>query len=497
MDLIKKFLYLLRLSPQKISAKNRLTFLFSDVIIFGTANAINKSMALITLPLIARSMSPSQYGSYELAMSIAIFASIFLMYGQDSAVSRLFYDAETNHDRQITISSSVSLQLAVILILAPIFWYFLSKFLSHELFPDHREIVIIIIVVQASFLMLMNFSLNVLRWSYERGGYLLVSLGFSIFQGSLIVGLFFNEKISILSLLYMFTFTTIAGAALGFFFIRKWLVLPSVLVYYKELIGYAIPTGTVAVAVVLLPIIERIFVAEKFGLYTLGLYAIALKASMILAMFQVAFQSAWGPFAISTFKKEKSEIVFNQIAVIFSSIFCFLLMIIALFAQPLILFLAGDNFLEAETLVVPICLCLCIGGIGSILQLGIGIAKKPKFLMISHFFGMVVTLLLLFPLSHTFGLSGVPFAVLIGTIIRVLVASYFAQRLFPINWDYRKITVFVVFSMLALLIANLLLGHAGLFFYRATCCFSALTFLTVSILQVRKFSMNNRRLVSS
>ena len=81
-------------SPANLIPLDRFKFLVKDTIIFGIAQGVSRSFALITFPLLSRNLTVMEYGTLDFFLTLSGFITILLIFGQDSAVARFFYDTE-------------------------------------------------------------------------------------------------------------------------------------------------------------------------------------------------------------------------------------------------------------------------------------------------------------------------------------------------------------------------------------------------------------------
>ena len=102
--------------------------------------------------------------------------------------------------------------------------------------------------------------------------------------------------------------------------------------FITSLLVYGMPFGIVCIISVLVPILERIFVQSYVGDYELGLYSVAVKISLCLAIFAQAFHTAWGPFSLKNFNIINSDKIFNFILFVFSTMLSLLVIIITFFS---------------------------------------------------------------------------------------------------------------------------------------------------------------------
>ena len=91
-------------SPANLKLKGRLAFLLKDSALYGGAAAISKAFALITFPILARHFSISDYGKIDFFLVLSNLFTVFIIFGQDTAVARYFYEHENVSERKQIIS---------------------------------------------------------------------------------------------------------------------------------------------------------------------------------------------------------------------------------------------------------------------------------------------------------------------------------------------------------------------------------------------------------
>jgi O-antigen/teichoic acid export membrane protein len=143
---------------------------------------------------------------------------------------------------------------------------------------------------------------------------------------------------------------------------------------------------------------------------------------------------------------------------------------LTLVAQPLIVLLATDRYMKAVVVVFPLAMGLALQATSWITQLGIGISKRSHLSLYAYVVAILVTLAGILLLTPFFGLLGVGLGVLSGQIAKAVVASWLAQRAYPLPWQYVQVVLLMILTMvsgfaslwvgehLGMLVGNLLLG---------------------------------------
>lgn len=426
-------------TPADLTQRGRLGFLLKDSAIYGIAAALSKAFALVTFPLIARHFSVAEFGVLDYFIVLAGFLVTFFIFGQDSAVARFFYEHQETELRKQLISQSLLFQLAGLALFLPVFWLYAEWLASFLIEVPDCVFLLKIVLLQLPFLLLINFSQNILKWTFARVRFLIMSVGFATVQASLLVVAVVVLDVRVQGVLLVTLISSSIFGILGLLFVRKWLTFPTDIKRLREMIPYALPYGLICMVATLLPTLERSLTNSQLGADDLGLYAAATKIAMLIGLLVTAFQTAWGPFSLSLHKESDSFQTYNYVFKLFALGMCVSALVLTLLAQPLIHLLATDRYSGATVVVFPLVLGLAIQGTSWITEIGIGISKQSHLNLYAYAIAVAATLggILLF--APTFGLLGVGLGVLIGHMSKAFVASLLAQRAYPLPWPYASV----------------------------------------------------------
>lgn len=431
-----------------LSQRKRLQFLFKDSALYGGAAAISKAFALITFPLLARHFSVAEYGVVDFFLVLASLLGVLFIFGQDSAVARYFYEHEETKERRQLISQSLLFQLGGIVIFLPLLWLaagWLSQFLIEG---QHVEWLFKLVLLQLPFLILINFAQNILKWTFARAKFLTMSLGFTIVQASLLVFAVLVLDVGVQGILVVCLCTGVVFGGLGLFFVRGWLTVPRGFVRLREMLPFAVPYGLICVAGAFVPTMERSLTNQLLGSTDLGLYAAGTKIAMLIGLVVNAFQTAWGPFSLSLYKQADAAQTYNWVLKMFALGMCVLVFVLSIIAQPVIHLLASDRYAGAAAVVFPLAMSLAIQATSWITEIGIAISKRSHLHLYAYAIYVASTFGGIVLLAPVFGLQGVAFGVLVGSLARALVSSWLAQRAYPLPWHYGSVFAVFLFTLL-------------------------------------------------
>lgn len=444
-------------SPSNLSIKNRLAFLMKDTAIYGGAAAFSKAFALITFPVLARYFSVEDYGLIDYFNVLTALASTFFVIGQDSAVARYFYEYEDTEQRRQVISQSIFFQLGMLIILIPLLWVFVD-FIAIRIIDSANSVILLkLILLRIPFMVMINFSQNLLKWTFKRTHFLIISIGSVIVNVGLILIAIFYIKIDVTGVFIVSLISSAIFGLLGIWFIRKWLIIPLKFYYLKRLLKYGIPLGFIGVMASFVPAVERNFVTKILGNYDLGLYAAGTKIALLVMLVVQAFQMSWGPFSLAIYKQSDAAITYNWILKIFTIVMCVFVLLLTSIANPVIVLLASDDYSGASIVVFPIAMGLVIKAISWITEVGISLSKKSYLNFYGQFAYLLVTILAIYLLAPVLGLLGVAFGVMIGHTVNAVIASSLAQRAYVLPWAYK--------STFSVILLTILLGVFGIIIF--------------------------------
>ncbi|MBP95976.1 hypothetical protein CMK18_08490 [Candidatus Poribacteria bacterium] len=426
-------------NPSDLTLKGRLAFFLKDSTLYGGALALSQAFALITFPFLARHLSVEEYGIVDYFTVLGSFFTIFFVFGQDSSVSRFFYEYEDTNDRRQLISQSITFQLFSVTLIVPVLWW-LTNDLTNLLIQSKYSIGSFkIILFQVPFLLLINFSRNLLKWTFSRTYFLILTLGYTVLRTTLILFYISIFDIGVYGVLLINLCCSVVFGSLGMFFIRPWLTYPKNFHFFRKTLPYALPIGLLCSLIAFAPSMERTLIDRLFSSRDLGLYAATTKMTMLVSLVNTAFQSAWGPFSLSLYKKPDADVTYNWVLKIFVFSICLIVLLVGVCAKPILILLVSERYNGVEVLVFPISMGLAIQSIGWITELGIGISKRSYLNLLSYVIGIATTFSCIFLLTPHLGILGLGLGIMIGHIIRALVAGWLAQKVYPIAWDFLPI----------------------------------------------------------
>lgn len=423
--------------PNKLGHGGRLRFLAKDAAVYGIGGALTKLLSLITFPLLARHFSVQDFGLIDLLNTAVLLLSVLLAFGLNSAVARFFYENEEIDYRRQIVSQALTFQIAILAVALPLLWVntdVLGSFI--EAGPNGR-IILHLLILQSPLFVLLGFAQSLLKWTFRRWLYMLISLGSVVMTViGLVVGIaFFNFGVVEVFIVYLATRAIFA--IIGLWCVRRWLTIPAGWDRLREMLPFAAPIGVVCVMGALLPFMERSMVQLLLGAEDLGLYAAGAKVGMLISLPMSAFEIAWGPFALSIFKEKDASESFRHVLRVFAVLIFMMVLALTALAGPVLQILGSARYEGGAVVVFAVAMGLALQAVGSITSVGIVFSKK-SYLKLYGYGAMIAVAAIAIPLlSSVFGFAGVAWGSMSAYLARTILETWLAERVHPIMWDLK------------------------------------------------------------
>jgi O-antigen/teichoic acid export membrane protein len=421
--------------PKSLTLKGRLKFLLRDSAIYGGASAISKLFALFTFPIMARYFSVEDYGIIDAFTILCSLLVTALVFGQDSAVARYFYEYEDTLERKKVISQSLSIQLIIILTSIPVLLFFADPISNYYTNKEGLRNLTKLVIWQVPFGLIINFAGNILKWTFKRFRFLFLQLGSGFFYVITVIIAIIFFKAGVNTVFQLFLISRIIFGIIGLIFIFGWISFKFDTNHFHSLLRFGTPYGIICIIGAFLPAMDRFFINRYLTPHDLGLYAVSYKVALLIQLPISAFQTAWGPFYLSIFKQKDAQQTYNTVLLLFTIIVSTFGLGIILFSKTLIFILAGEKYEAAYMPVFPIIMGLIMMSLGWILAIGIDLSKKSHLKFFSTITQLIVAGSSIYFLIPIYGLMGVGIGFLLGYLAYIIIETYMAYNAYHLRFD--------------------------------------------------------------
>lgn len=405
----------------------RLKSLLGDSALYGGAAVASKAMGLATFPLLLSELDVSEYGTLDLFSYFLSLGAVVAAFGLDSALGRLLHDYEPK-DRHRFVSTVLFLQAAILCIVTPLMalcaWIWLSAGAS----SNGYAYLSVIMVLQLPFSVAYSLAVGLSQWTFARKQYLFLTLGFTFLQAVVLVSGITAFDLSVVEIAAMTAVVTILFGCAGLSYLSSMIVYKIDTGAIRSVLRFAWPFGVIGLLGAFGPVAERSIVLSQLGAEELGLYSVAGKIASLMALVSIAFQTAWGPFAVAVHtQREGSRDLFAVVLWLVTTGMSVGAFALAALAQPLLSLFSAKDYFTAVPLVLPLALAAGVSATAAVMQVELLISKKSHLNLIAEI-AFFVSLVGIAGVGASYlGSTAVAAATLISSLLRCYLLFTFAE----------------------------------------------------------------------
>ncbi|MFY9100647.1 flippase [Aliarcobacter cryaerophilus] len=428
--------------------------LISDSAIYGLGAIVVKSIAFFTLPIYTRIFSPEEFGIIEMFVTISGILSILMTLGLDSTQSYYFMEAKnkSTYDIKKVTTSILQLRITLGVILIGLV-SLLAPFILDFAFDTKLPVLYLIMIAFATFFAnLVSQSLEIFRLIYKPWQY----IGLSFVQTVLNIGfiLYFTyikdmglEGYFLGNMIAMFISLFIGWIATRDY--RYWKNIEVEL--WKPFLKFGLPLVPAGLMVWIMNASDRWFVMNMLGAYETGLYAVAAKFAMLMALVVETFRSAWWPIAMDMLHKEDGAKFFRVVSlwyIVFTTIGA---IIITIISPYLVEYLTTETYKESWKIVGILCWGSIFYGFYLLSGLGIFYSKKTHLTIYVYGSGAVLNIVLNYILIPIFGLLGAALGTVISLLFANIISMIVSNKFYKIDWHWFYMGISILIGILFIL----------------------------------------------
>jgi O-antigen/teichoic acid export membrane protein len=438
-----------------------LSKLLKHTLIYGIGNMASKGLAFLLIPLYTAYLNPSDYGILQICRIITTVLSIFILMGMSSSMFRVYYIVDDVASRRLIVNSTIVTFLIIsVLILFPLFIF--SSKISYILLGVENSNYIFLLLLATIFTEgFFSLQLAVLRAEEKSKIYSVFSIVrvvlyavFSIIFVAVLKQKYIGAIQAGLITLFLITLAAIPFTIKGFKFQLS-------VKFMREILHIGIPLAIGGLGIWILNLSDRYMlkylISPDSALYQVGLYSLGDKIAMIIKFLIVMpFMLAWGALMFAYSRETNAKEIYKYVL----NYFCFVIGIVGLFVTVfgkdiIILMSQNASFYEAYKVIPLLSFSKVIAGIITVISVGVIITRKAKYVAITNFIAAVINILLNFILIPKYNILGAAIASFIAFLVNLTILYYFAQKIYHIPYEMKKISLFFGFLILITILANM------------------------------------------
>ena len=174
--------------------KSTLKFLIKDSAFYGAGNAISKSLQLITLPLVVKSVSDTDFSNWNMIQASTAIVAGLVLFGMDSAAARFFYDTKEAKEKKKIFTNAFLVQMVLSVIVLPILLISINSLEKYSGTNSNyrKDFILMILWIPAS--ALTSFFTGWFKWTFQRWKFIILTFGLAAINLLLLVYFKFSGK---------------------------------------------------------------------------------------------------------------------------------------------------------------------------------------------------------------------------------------------------------------------------------------------------------------
>lgn len=411
----------------------------ANVLLYGIGGILSQAAGLITLPMMVRSLTASEYGTIEVITSASGYFSLLIGLNTISGLYRFFNETDEASGERRTVVSTVMIFVFLCGLAIALGAILFSSALSFRLFGSGGNAALI----RLAFLSMIpvsvyTYAMGLLRLQNKALPYIVISLVVSAaYMGSILYWVGFRRTGAPGFYVAQFT-ANLIGTILALAGSRRYLTFAFSPRWFRRIARYSFPLVPGSILAWSLSANNRLVLNAAAGEVQVAYYGLANKAAIVITLATQAFCNAWEPMMYALFREEdRLRRTLPKMLTLFTYGTLLIAAIMMTGAREIFLLLAPPEYLVGVGL-------LAVIQLRWLFTMGVyvvdpGTAKTGRTIWVTVMLAAAVAANLIANriLVPLFGLTGAVFAELIGYASAMIGRWIVSDRLFPIRWDRR------------------------------------------------------------
>ncbi len=228
----------------------------------------------------------------------------------------------------------------------------------------------------------------------------------------------------------------------------------------RKMLRYSLPLLVLGVAGIMNQTIDKIIFPYLYtqgdAMQQLGIYGACFKVAMVMMMFTQAFRFAYEPFVFAQHKDKNSKEAYSD-AMKFFVIFSLLIFLGMVFYLDILKRLISPNYWEGLKVVPVVLVSYLFQGVFFNLSLWYKLTDKTMFGAYFSLLGVIITVAINVAFVPLYGYMASAWASFACYFVIMLVSYFFGQKHFPIDYQLKKLGLYVLIAATFYVLATVLI----------------------------------------
>ncbi|PIY20167.1 hypothetical protein CO110_10295 [Candidatus Desantisbacteria bacterium CG_4_9_14_3_um_filter_40_11] len=427
---------------------------FGHSIVYGIGSIIGRLMGFLMIPIYTRYLNPKEYGLIEiLDLNVCIISTV-LIAGFAAALSKYYFYYKNEDDKKEVVSSALIFNVLTGLIGSLLLFIFSRQFsmifFKTDIYTYYFQLSFITLIFEAC----LSTPLAYLRVKEVSILYVIIST-LRMFLG-LVLNIYFIVflHLGILGVLYSGVVVGVVSSAYLIYYTIREVGIPFSYSKLKEMFLFGVPLIPADLGMYLLNYLDRFFLNKFCSLRIVGIYALGAKFGMMVnTLIGQPFTMIWVAFRFKISGRDDAKEIYARILTYFEFVLIFLTLWMILLIKDILIIVAGKEFFEAYKIVPLIAVSCLFFGANYVLRIGLYLEKKTKWVPITVWGPIIVTVILSWIIIPKYGMTGAGILKILSYSSMAATAWFVSQMFYPISYEFKRILKMVLAAILIYLVS--------------------------------------------
>jgi O-antigen/teichoic acid export membrane protein len=432
--------------------------ILKDGVIYGAADALQKLLYFLIIPILTSILSPDEYGSLGLALQLVVVLKLLASFSLDSSITRYYYTFPSQLERDYFVGSTILHTLLVTAAVTTVLISILSA--VNWAVPVDNFLLWALVVLTPQFSCIYQATLGLMRIQGRALTYTTLSLSYSlILYPTILGGIYFTASPKPATYIGALIFVSALYSALSLVVLkREQLKFEANREWLRMGMQYSLPILGIQLVNSLNSLVDKFAIKQLVGENDLGLYVLSYQFSTAVLLVATSLNSAYIPrfFSLANdVDKGPRLILMDQykLGVIVSGVGLVALIIVPAIASRFLSDAYSGYLASFYPLVLVAMLMPTYFYFTNVLAMH-DLANRMKARTAAG--GLVVNIALTIPMTLGMGSKGAGIAMLISTVLIVAGFYYLIVIYLPQHTHAFKAAIpFVLSAMLAVALLSL------------------------------------------
>ncbi|KZW98827.1 hypothetical protein JL49_20765 [Pseudoalteromonas luteoviolacea] len=421
----------------------------SDSSHYLISSLIIKSLSILIVPLITRTISVEEFAIYDLFLILNSFAIVLLSLGIDSGIAIIISENQKDNGKL-----GKFLKLNVIFsFLAWLFSFLVISALNYSGVIEVNEEILLLFSVYTLFTVITYALVNFCRWVGLVKVAAYMNLFCTLLGYAFGVGLLFYTQ-SITYYFYGLMASGVASTLLLSWLLRSYLFGKSEALFEKkdiyDLLKLSLPYVPNYLTNHTLAMIDRYVILALLDQRALGLYALVSRIANLPNMVVNIVASGFLPILFKNIKTPEGKKFIAQVLHLYFCAVPIVVLSVVLGGEYLIYIIGGDKYTDASPMLSYMILSSLIVSSTYLSGLSYNVKRKTEYIFYISLLVLFLNLILSYMLCQYYGVLGVVYGTLISSVVRAALYINLSEKL--IRFGYNQLFILASFVIALIMI---------------------------------------------